>query len=333
MRRSVVAVTVLSLALSGCLGAAAPGAVAGEWDGDPDNHWQQSVLTVSYETPADEDRDYEPLVHRALAYWTEHSEQYAGYDVGFRLAEAGETADVNVRFVDAVGDCGSDAAVEAAGCAPRLTDSRQVDRPVDVAVRTGLSDTSTVRVLKHELGHTLGLSHGDDPAVMDAHVEVTTVPQANASERASPWTTDDLVVHVDLESVPAGARDDAERQVGAALHYYMDGAEGTVPANTTFYRGDSPENADVTVEFVDRHPCRSSAGSCGRVAGDDPDGDGVVEYHDRLDVTLVDLDPDAVAWHVGRWLGRGFGHVHDGEYPEPLRGNASYGDRRSVWWK
>jgi hypothetical protein len=332
MNRPVAVVVVaLAFVLSGCVGAAAPGTAGQNWAGDPDNHWQQDVITVDFEAPDGDPRDYGPLLHRALVYWTEHSAAYAGYDVGFRRADPGEEADVHVRFVDVVEDCGSTAGNHTAGCAPVLTEPHHVDRPVDVAVRRGLSDESTVRVVTHELGHTLGLSHGEPPGVMDARMELSTLPQRNATERANPWGTGVVSVHV--ADAPDGVADPEgfQRQVETALDYYADGADGAVPPNVTFVRAADAENATVVVQPVATHSCRSGPGSCGVKTGDDPDGDGTDEYHDRLEVVLVDLDTDAVGWHVGRWLGVGYG-LEGEEFPAPLRRSASRGDRRSDWW-
>lgn len=331
MNRSVrVATVAFVLLLSGCVGAAEPGAIGQGFSGDPDNHWQEPVVTVSYEAPEGDDRNYKPLVHQALVYWTEHSEEYAGYDVGFRHAEPGDTADLHVEFVETVGDCGSSAG-SPAGCAPVITESGQVRRPVGVEVRSGLSDASTVQVLKHELGHTLGLSHGEGPSgVMDATIDLSTLPERNASDRAQPWRSDDLVVYMGLEG--ADEQDAVERQVGAALRYYMDGADGTVPSDVTFYRSSSPENADVVVRYAESDACRSDPGSCGTVSGADPDDDGAMEHHDGLEIVLVDLDPDAVAWHVGHWLGAGFGFDEASDYPEPLEQSTDDDERRNNWW-
>lgn len=332
-RPAVVVAAALVLVLSGCVGAAEPGAIGGSFGVDPDNHWQERVLTVSYEAPDDDPREYGPLVDRALVYWTENSEDHAGFDVGFRLAEPGETADVHVEFAETVGECGDAAAGSTAGCAPVITKHGQIDRPVDVEVQMGLSDRSTALVLKHELGHTLGLTHADGPdGVMDATIELTALPRRNASDRAMPWRSDDLAVYVDASGAAADERDAVERQVDAALEYYADGADGSVLSEVSFHRTDSPESADVVVRYEATDECRPDAGSCGTVTGDDPDGDGAPEYHDRLEVVVVDLDPDAVGWHVGRWLGTGFGHDDAAEYPAPLRRSADAAERRSDWW-
>lgn len=331
-RPAVVVAVAFAFVCAGCLGAAEPGAVGAGWNGDPANPYHDRVLSVSYETPAGDDRNYDPLVHQAMVYWSEQGSGAVGYDVGFRRAEAGETADVHVRFVERVGECGAEDGDHTAGCAPVVETPAQVDRPVDVSVRAGLSNESTVRVLKHELGHVLGLSHGEGPGdVMAARADLTTQPRTDATDRALPWRTDDLHVYLDLAAVDEGDRDDVRRQVGAALHYYMDGAGGTVPSNVTFYRTDDREDAHVVVRATDRDDCRDGPGSCGTVTGDDLDGDGNLDHHDRLTVLLVDLDSEAVAWHVGRWLGRGFGH-EEGEFPDPLEEDAGYDQRRSNWW-
>ena len=333
-RPAVVVAAALVLVLSGCVGAASPGALGQGFGGDPDNHWQERVLTVSYGTPEGDDRDYGPLVHRALVYWTEHSGAYAGYDVGFRQAEPGEAADIHVEFVEEVGPCGDAAAGSTAGCAPVITKPGQVSRPVGLEVQTELSDDSTIRVLKHELGHTLGLTHADAPAgVMAGTIELSALPTRNASERAIPWRSEDLDVYIDLAGAAPDEHDAVERQVDAALDYYERGADGTVSSDVTFDRTDSPEDADVVVRYADSHDCRDDAGSCGTVTGDDLDGDAAPEYNDRLEVVLVDLETDAVAWHVGRWLGTGFGHDAAAEYPESLRRSAGHAERRCDWWE
>jgi hypothetical protein len=318
--------------LSGCAAPIDTGSLGDDWDGDPDNHWRAETLTVSYE--ATDGRDYGPAVRAALAYWSDEAERYTGYDVALRVADGDDpAADIHVRFVDDIRDCGTHTDAGAAGCAPVLSAPAQVDRPVDVRVEAGLSEASTVAVLKHELGHTLGLTHGDEPrSVMQPESRLTTRPKTNATDRAFPWRSETLDVHV-VADVPPAQRDATDRQVAAALGYFEAGAGGAVPEAVRFRRVDSAADADVVVRVTETDDCRAESGSCGRLSGVDPDGDGALEYHDRLEVTVVGMDTPAVAWHVGRWLGVGFGLESESEYPEPLRERATYEERRSEWWE
>jgi hypothetical protein len=68
------------------------------------------------------------------------------------------------------------------------------------------------------------------------------------------------------------------------------------------------------------------------VRGADPDGVGALERYAELRITLSDVGTDAVGWHVGYWLGYGFGFEADADWPAPFR-DASYDDRRSEWWE
>ncbi|WP_435196169.1 matrixin family metalloprotease [Natronomonas sp. EA1] len=299
-----------------------------EWDGDPENHFRERELTVAVRNDAIPERDYRPLVREALDYWEAESERYAGFPIAYRIAED-EDPDVVVRFVPTIEECGSED--HAAGCAPILTEPGQVNRPVTVRVRGNFSDASTVEVLKHELGHTLGIRHGEPPeAVMQASSNLTSLPQPDARNRTMPWGKPGLFVHVDYGAVPARDRPETREQVNAALGYFGDGANGTVPENVTFYRAETAEEADIVVRFAENAPCTQGSGSCGNLRGTDPDGDGQIERYTALTITLSGIDTEATAWHVGYWLGRGFG-LSGEELPPPLASDDP-DVRRSEWW-
>lgn len=273
-------------------------------------------------------RNVTPLVRAAAAYWNENASRYAGYPVEFRIVPDATDPDVRVRFVDGIPDCGVDEdVVDAAGCAPLVTTERPRTAPVEVV--RGLSDDSTVLVLKHEFGHLLGLTHADQPAdVMQARAVLYTEPQVDAVDRAFPWRDATFSVWVDVANAsdPAGAR----TQVDRALAYYEDGAPGT-PSNITFRAAETERDAEIVVRYAETSPCGSGPGSCWVTRGPDPDGDGRIERYDTLRIYVLGVDTDAVGWHVGYWLAQGFGAEDDADKPPPFR-DADYRDRRSEWW-
>lgn len=290
------------------------------------NPWGGEPVVVAVRNGGSRDRDVAALVREATAFWEAKDERYLGFPVEYEVRPDAENPDLVVAFADRVPDCGDVA--DAVGCAPLLTDPRQIDRPETAWVKTGLSDESTTLVIEHELGHTLGLTHDDPPQdVMRARSVLYTEPRPNATERAFPWADAEFTVRVEAANAsdPAGARS----QVGHALMYYEDGPPG-MPTNLTFERTDA--DAELLVRFGATDACRASSGSCIGTYGTDPDGDGAIERYTRVEITLVGLDTEAVGWHVGYWLAHAFGAEADAEKPPPFR-DASGRERRSAWWR
>ncbi|MEF8856601.1 MAG: matrixin [Haloplanus sp.] len=289
------------------------------------NPWGSEPVVVAIRNDGSRDRDFASFVREAARFWEEHDEQYLGFQVRYEVRPDAADPDLVVAFTDRVPDCGN--VTDAVGCAPLLTDARGIDRPETAWVKTGLSDRSTVLVTEHELGHTLGLGHDDPPSeVMRAKSVLYTEPQPNATERTFPWDDPDFTVRVDAgdTSDPAGTR----AQVDHALTYYEADPPG-MPTNLTFERVDA--DAEISIRFGPTPDCRASSGSCINTYGTDPDGDGAIETYTRVEIMLVDLDTEAVGWHVGYWLAHVFGAEADGEKPPPFR-DASGRERRSAWW-
>lgn len=159
------------------VGAVCAGGVAGctelEEAGDrisaataPDRPWTDLPVSVTVDDQTSTGRDgFAELLREGLTYWEEHSETYAGYAVEYAfeptLAEP-EDADIVVELVEDVQTCsveGHDQ--EAVGCAPVITGS--APETARVEIKDGFSDELTLVTIKHELGHTLGLGHDDEP--------------------------------------------------------------------------------------------------------------------------------------------------------------------------
>jgi hypothetical protein len=299
-------------------------AEAGPATTDGRSPWGSEPIVVAVDGPAG--RDVVPLVRTATAYWETNATRFVGYAVEYEVRPDAANPDVVVRFRDEITGC--EDSHDTAGCAPYITDAAQIDRPVTVEIKTGLSDDSTVQVVAHELGHTLGLGHDDEPQdVMRTGVTLTTLPQPNATERDFPWADGEFTVYVDVADAPdpAGARE----QVREALDYYE--RDAPTGRELTFRVVDDPD-AELVVRYADSSACSEGSGSCGSSRGPDPDGDGASERYSQFTVTVVGLDTDAVGWHVGYWLATAFGAETDAERPAPFR-DASYEERRSEWWE
>ncbi|MFC6960861.1 matrixin family metalloprotease [Halocatena marina] len=298
-----------------------------------ENPWGERTLTVAIKDETGNDRAFEPLVQNALAYWEQNSRKYAGYQINYRLEPDAANPDVVVSFVPSIEECGVEEQVE--GCAPYIRSPEEVNRPANVQVRSGYTDESTVKLLIHEFGHTLGLGHDDKPKkIMAATTDLTTLPKPNVTERALPWDHSTLSVAVDLSGVPATDRATVNSQVDKAFAYYDQGADGTVPNRVSFRRVSNPEEADIVVQFTDDSPCQGlKSGSCSVASGYDPDDDGATETYAKTRIVITNVEPKTVAWHVGNRLGEdAFGFDHPSDFPQPLRGNAPTETRRSNWW-
>jgi len=291
------------------------------------NPWGSDPVVIAVRNRGERERAFAPRVREAAAFWEANDEQYLGFPVRYEVRPDAENPDLVVTFTDTLPDCGG--VTDAVGCAPRITDPRMVERPEQVWVKTGLSNDSTTLVTEHELGHTLGRGHDDEPqSVMQARSVIYTEPQPNATERAFPWDDGEFTVQVDREN--ASDPDGVDRQVGHTLSYYEAGAPA-MPGNLTFERTGAAD-ATIRVQFGATPACGASSGSCVNTYGTDPDGDGAIETYTRVEIRLVDLDTEAVGWHVGYWLAHVFGAEADGEKPPPFR-DASYRERRSEWWR
>ena len=315
------------IALAGCVAGLGgvtdfedEGATTGEqWGDDP--------IVVAID--GDGDRNYTPFVREAVDYWEANGSRYAAYDAEFVLRPDAGDPDLVVDFVPEVGQCGDVSG--PAGCAPRLSADDRVDTPLTVEIQSDLSNESTVFVAKHEFGHVLGLTHDDEPQDVMAHESsLATLPKPNATERALPWNDSTLTVAVDAAN--ASDPEEVREQVRHALDYYERGGEGTVPENVSFRLVENRSAADVVVDFTDELPCDDGTGSCGTRGGVDVDEDGELERYNRLRISVSDVDTDAVGWHVGYWLGYGFGFTDGSDWPDPFR-DADSDDRRSEWWR
>ncbi|WP_330631155.1 matrixin family metalloprotease [Halocatena halophila] len=297
-----------------------------------DNPWGERTLTVAIDDQMDDGRAYESIVENALSYWEENSEKYAGYPIEYEIGSDAEAADLVISFVPNIESCNTKENVQ--GCAPLYVSEDQIKRPTNVEIQGTYNETSTKLLVIHELGHTLGLRHGDAPKqIMAAKSDFTTIPKTDAHEKDWAWDHTPLTVAVDTSSVAPHKQQKVSKQVDAAINYYNSKAGSHIPEQASFRRVDSMEDADIKITVDSSSTC-SQSGDCAQPFGYDPDHDNRLENYAFTEISVSDANPDAVGWYVARRIGIGaLGYTSIGEFPTPLRSSQPESVRTSRWWE
>lgn len=291
--------------------------------------WENVTVVVSVENEANPDRNITPMVADAIDYWEGPGAEHAAYTADFDLRPNATDADVEVRFVESV-DCkqGYRAYI---GCAPRLSPGSDVAGTQVVQVRSGYSDAATDRIVRHEFGHLVGLSHGSEPeTLMQPEFEAAERPVTNATDRPFPWREQELMVYVNDGDLTPEKRAETIRQVAKAIDHYEYDTD-RLPENRSLTLTNERERADIVVSFPEELDCNVQDGSCHEVSGYDPDIDPALEYYTHYHISISGVETEAVGWHVGYWLGHSLGAESTADLPATFR-NASYEERRN-WWR
>ncbi len=142
----------------GSLGATGlPSAVHEKYD----NPHQQTTLTVGVNYTDDGIVDQSDQIKAAFDYWEANSMEYSGYPIVYEFEPDETDPDVILEFTNNISVCGSTWNPRTIGCAPVVTSP--YFGPLEVSIKSSYDPAATEWILKHELGHTLGLEHGDDP--------------------------------------------------------------------------------------------------------------------------------------------------------------------------
>ena len=288
----------------------------------PANPWGEDEINILVVDRAGTDREYTPLVEESAAYWNRNfsaTEFDDGQFVVHDSLPSDYTPEIRVEVVDDIEQCGThqDGAV---GCANVYSEVWSAEAPTIVRVEAGYSDNSTVDIVTHELGHTLGLRHGDaaEWPVMTPEVQYATVKKPNATERANPWQTDELLVYYQPVEKGQSLNETLVEQYDIALDYYSeDAAGGFVPEPVSLVRTETKQDAHITLGLADSVP---SGDSTATWRGLDPDEDGELEYHTSATILIdQDVPTSEVSWHAGYSIGTTFGVANRSELPEPFR--------------
>jgi hypothetical protein len=288
---------------------------------------------VTVAVAGDDAESLRPQLAEALSFWESNLEHSRYSEITFEIVADVDEANIVIEPTEDLAVCGNRLDPESVGCAP-LPGDDGFSGQTTIHIETGYTDESQVTILKHEIGHTLGLTHDASMDIMQPRLALTNLPQTDAVDKANPWEQETIHIHVNDSAVPEPIRDEHDNHVGHAIGYYQDGGEGFFPENATLERTESPEDADITVTFGDRSDIGDrDQWSDATVYGTDSDDDGRLEVFTEADIQLaynVEGDYGITSYNLGYWIAYSFA-AQPGEYPPPWeQDDITYEDH---WWQ
>jgi hypothetical protein len=229
----------------------------------------------------------------AMAYWEENAPAYTpggGFDVRYEPAED-ETPYLTLTLVDGVRGCGG--SDDLNGCAD--TPQERLPDHLDATVKYTLTDQGVFETAVHELGHTLGLRHGDEPQY---------------------YMQPRLPTPIDRETVNVLLRGQVNTaDTTAALDWVAGGVES---APSAFEQVSDESAAGIVVE--------TASGAC------EQDFVACTGQSERYtDQTIIRLDREHATetydWHIASLLAS-----IAGETPDILSADTPRETRESDWW-
>jgi len=287
-----------------------------------DGPWLGEPITVSIPKAASDDFRADTL--DAMRWW-ENNSQYLSYTPEFQLVDSQRESDIHIETVDRIAQCGIHSSEKTSGCAPVFSPERPAPEQATIRIETDTHEEVRPYVLRHELGHVLGLSHQATPGIMQSKAEFF-LP--NIDERENPWATSTLYVYVDLSDY-GGSSERFTDQVDHALAYFEDGADGTMEYDIEFKRTETRSKADIVIRGA-AFPDRETAATFGYYQ-QSVDADPEAEWYVNQTIEVTErADTSAVGWYVGWALAPTLGYD---TRPETLRSEREYHHRRSAWWR
>lgn len=287
----------------------------------------EGPVTVSINNSIAPDRSLVPLVRDALQYWQENQDEFGDYQVEWKLEPDNRDADIEVRFVNSIAECGDEFSDNFIGCASILEPTYLAEDQEVVRIGAGYTDESTVKLLKHEFGHLYGRTHGEDPMpIMSATQETELLPRPNVSEKPYAFESAPLEIYINYSTF-SDPDSRVRAQVEHAVDYYNDHPDEYRPSSVSLSFTRDKAEAEVIIEERDLD-CQS--GGCSDVFyyGFDPDGDDAFESYSTMYIQLSNLDLETYGWHTGYWLSLAFQAYPRSEVFHP---DTDYDGRRN-WW-
>ncbi|MFB6187290.1 MAG: matrixin family metalloprotease [Halobacteriaceae archaeon] len=299
---------------------------------EPDNPWGVETISVGIDSSTVK-QPIRSQVESALEYWEASSSMTPYRDIRFELVNDTSNANILIQVQDDLSQCGLKFNESTVGCT-RLPGEDGFSDQVIVRMESGYTADSRLIILKHELGHTLGVDHGSTLEVMQGAIQLAKLPQTDAVNKSNPWDKATVNIYANYSGVPEPIRTHHRKQVSHAISYYQNGAEGSMPNNVSVETVESPQEADIIVEFADRMDVGGRDQlSNASVYGSNLDEDRRLERYTSAEIRLaydVEGQYRITAYGLGYWIAVLLGSS-DEELPPPFADDSiTYQDE---WWK
>jgi hypothetical protein len=299
------------------------------------NPWASNPVVIQVTNGVNESRNFVPLARQAANYWNDNATVYTDFKVNFTVNQSHPNPDVELNITDSIRECGNETdSDDFLGCAPLYTEDSVVRETTDVQIISGQTNATTVRTIKHELGHTLGLEHEDSerlPLMSAVDDEATSLPITNASDREFPFGNSTIHVYIDYGDRRTQYTDEASRRVNDSLGWFERGAADYLNDKHRFVFTNSPAEADIRIRFRQETPCEFDR-ICWESRGLFLDSDPAPEEVTALNITISKraTNADEVAWLVGWPISKLMINDKATERPSPFDDNVI---DDGYWWK
>lgn len=131
-----------------------------------DYPWNQSNLSVYVNDTNLLDKDRQSYVYDALLalkWWEAGGNHRLSYGINFAIINNSSDANITINWVEKIGDRFSDGITDVNTSGYKGAPSCDIFNPpftrCNILIVKGFDDMKTQKIIKHELGHALGLAH------------------------------------------------------------------------------------------------------------------------------------------------------------------------------
>jgi hypothetical protein len=283
--------------------------------GGEKNPWNTDLISIEVVNETKSPRNFVNMVKEAINHWNSNMSEL-GLEGKLTTENTGNT-NINIVITDDIESCGTEKDTDTIGCAPHYSSAGDAEgETTEVEIEAGYNRNTTVNIIQHEIGHTLGLKHSDknEWPIMSPKETVAEVNQSTVYEKDNPWEKKEIKIYYQGSN---GALNDAGfiLQFDEAINFYKS-ETNYLPDDVTVSNTQQKGEAEIVVNVTSNISGQSTA----NWKGHDPDKDGKLESYTEGEIKInKNIDSNTSGWHLGYWLGMAFAPRSPSELPEPFQ--------------